>query len=533
MKILSNEYKQKRHKLSMNQAEVAVNQYVSNLFTVRSRVLQGLLSSDRDIDKELQYPTSISAREYRDFFDRNDIAEKVVSIYPDDCWAVDPVVFEDEKVRKTEFEKEWDRLSEELDFYHYLHRADVLSGIGHFGVILLGLNDGNDLRTPAPGIEADGTPSKKRPKNVKLLYIRPFDESMVYISQYEKNPNNPRYRMPLEYQIRFAEQIVDGENNNPDARSINVHWSRIIHLADNRGSSEVFGKPRQKPVFNRLLDLRKVLGGSAEMFWKGAFPGYSFEVSPEYAAAVGLDEDSETTKNFKSGMRAEFKAYSDGLQRYLASIGVSAKSLAPQVANPEKHIMMQLRVISSTVGVPFRIFLGSEQGSLASSQDTRTWNRKLRKRHVRYLTPMVMKPFIQRLMYVGALPLIENPKIKWPDLDTITEQDRADVADKITTALQKYVTGQVEKMMPLYEYLTEIIQMSPEKAKQIVDGARKAKASKDDDKNGLITVEPPPDPAELVGGAGNMAPGKQPGGQNPKSPSKDRTRGGGGASRNT
>lgn len=532
-KILSNGFTSRKSNnevsIIQNRTKAVVNDYISNLFTVRSRVLERLLSDDRDIDKELKYPITISPADYDFLFQRSDIAEKVVSVYPDDSWAVDPLVFENENVKKTEFEKEWNDLVDDLDLYHYLHRADVLSGVGHFGIILLGLDDGRDFKDPAPGIKPDGTMSKKRPK-AKLLYIRPFPENMVEISQYEKDPSNQRYRLPTEYQIRFIEE---GSDKNPDGTSLTVHWSRIIHLADNRGSSEVFGKPRMKPVYNRLLDLRKILGGSAEMFWKGAFPGYSFEVNPEYAAAIGLDENSEATKAFKEGMRAEFKAYSDGLQRYLASIGVSAKSLAPQVATPDKHIMSQLRVIAATIGQPFRIFMGSEQGSLASSQDTRTWNRKLSKRQRRYLTPKVLKVFIVRLMYLGVLPVIEHPRIKWPDLDTITEQDRADVADKITTALQKFVTGKIEKMMPLFDYLTLVIQLSPEKAKQIVDAARKQKDAEDDSKNSMITVDALNPTDELGGGGDNMPVGKPAGGQTPKSSSTDRTRGGGGASGNT
>ena len=52
-------------------------------------------------------------------------------------------------------------------------------------------------------------------------------------------------------------------------------------------------------------------------------------------------------------------------------------------------------------GVPYRILVGSEEAKLASSQDKRTWNERVQKRRDNYLTPMVVRPFVDRLIALG------------------------------------------------------------------------------------------------------------------------------------
>lgn len=47
---------------------------------------------------------------------------------------------------------------------------------------------------------------------------------------------------------------------------------------------EVYGTPRMKLVIDKLLDLRKILGWSGEMFRKGAAPPPEEEVKPDHVA---------------------------------------------------------------------------------------------------------------------------------------------------------------------------------------------------------------------------------------------------------
>ena len=417
-----------------------------NITISRTEALRKLLDPRRDIFAECGHPETIGNADYTSFFERGDVARRVVSLFPEESWSESPAVVENETENDTPFETEWKVLEDKFRVWSYLQRADILSGVGRFGVLLLGFDDGGDLQKPVSGTEN------------KLLFIRPFEENLVNISKLENNQEDPRFGLPTIYSIQFVD-VATQTGQEQTARQISVHWTRIIHIADNRTNSDVYGTPRMKWVFNRLLDLRKVAGGSGEMFWKGGFPGLALEPLNK--------EDGITVDT--SSIATELDRYMNGLQRYIALDGMSAKSLAPQVADPEHHIEAQLKLIATAMGVPWRIFIGSEQGQLASGQDSVSWNKRINRRRQEYVTPFIIRPFIERLMEFGALPVSEDYEVKWPDLNTPSDEEKATVAKLKTEALSKYVQSGVEILVPPFQYLTMVLGMTDEEANGIID----------------------------------------------------------------
>lgn len=446
--------------------------------TMRTQFMNKLLDTRRDIDDECGYPKIITANQYRLLYDREGIAERVVNVYPFESWALDPEIVETDEAATTPFEQAWQDLCDRMRCFSYLQRVDELSGIGHYGLLLLGLDDGAPLDEPVEGMDDKG--GKVGQANHRLLYLRAFDESLVDVAGYETDPLNPRFGEPTFYNVTFYDPNTQesGAVATQDQTTKRVHWSRVIHVADNRKSSEVFGVPRMRPVYNRLYDLRKLLGGSAEMFWKGAFPGYSFEVSPDMG-----DVEIDST-----ALREEFDSYSNGLQRYLALSGVQAKSLAPQVASPAAHIEGQIQAIAITLGVPMRVFTGSEQAQLASGQDARAWNRRLDRRREQYLTPFLVRPYIDRLIAFGVLPEPTEYRVVWPDLAAPTEADKAGIAVQRTEAFSKYVAGGVDSLVPPMEYLTLVAGMSQDEAEAIMEAAY----------DHILAANPDADPDSIV-----------------------------------
>lgn len=414
---------------------------------------------NRNIDFECGYPSPITIEHYQLMYDREGTARRVVHCLPEESWALPPEIYEEEGSRETLFDEAWGSLEREHSILHYLHRADEQSGIGRFGVLLLGIDDGKALKDPVEGVEA-----AKEVVNTgshKLLFLRSFGEGAVTVASREISMESPRYDQPLTYTIQFAEAVGGLEGTS---RSLTVHWTRVIHFADGVTSSEVFGTPRMEPVYNRLYDLRKVLSGSGEMFWKGAFPGFAFEVNPELIAQ-GASMDVEA-------MREEFANYSNGLQRFLALTGVTAKQLAPQVADPSNHVDVQLKVIAISLSIPFRILFGSEQAQLASSQDAKTWARRVARRQAEYLTPRVIRPIVDRFIIMGILPQpVDSYVVDWPDLSTPSDEDKAQVANTNTEALAKYVAGSVSQLIAPASFLKEIMGFSADTVEAIMKEA--------------------------------------------------------------
>jgi len=444
---------------------------IENSLISRSTLLTELFDSRRDIDIECGYPKDITAAMFRYLYDREGIGHRVVSVMPEECWSHDPEVRENEDPEETPFEEAWNVLQSKKNLWHYLHRVDELSGIGRFGVLLLGLSDGLDLSEPVAGINERGE-KVEGPEGLQVLYVRAFDESVATVDRREVDERNPRFGQPTQYTLTFRDMEEGGGSATHITRR--VHWSRVIHVADNRQTSEIYGTPRMQVVYNRIYDIRKILSGSGEMFWKGAFPGYSFEVNPDIVDPT-LDTDT---------LRDELANWANGLQRYFAVQGVSAKSLAPQVADPSNHIEAQLENIAITLGIPKRILFGSEQAKLASSQDVRTWNRRLWRRQTKYLTPMLISPLVERLIYIGVLPEpADGPdayEVVWPDLNTLSDEEWAIVAERTAKTLATYIQAGVDQVVPPAEFLSMIMGRDVEEVKQIMKAAKAYAFGEDD-----------------------------------------------------
>lgn len=477
---------------TLNQADADL---IWNAMTSRKDLMDKLFDPRRDIDVECGYAKHITDEAYRLMYDR-ELGSRVVNVYPEETWKRVPRIFEDaDPEKETEFEKALEDLDKQVGLLTYLKRVDEMSGVGQYGVILWGLDDGKQLNEPVDGSETweeyTGIPITGAVAERKVLFLRVLDASLISVASYEADPTVKRFGLPKSYTLQLADprtQESGAQVSMPDATGTTVHWSRITHIADNRKTSEVLGVPRMQPVWNRLYDLRKVLGGSGEMYWKGGFPGISLETQPGVENAE-LDEPAT---------REMMENYSNGLQRYIALTGMTAKSLAPQIADPGSTFDVQIKAICITIGVPYRVFMGIEEGVVSGDQATKAWDSRLVNRQHSYVTPLIINPVIQRLIDYGALPAPAEEhgwEVEWPDLSTPSEGDRAEVAAKQTDALTKYVAGGVDALIPPMQYLTIVLGMEDDAATAILKAAVDHIEGIDDDD----TITPPrlPTPEEL------------------------------------
>jgi hypothetical protein len=505
-------------RLALNQLLFA--EMVQNVSLSRADFISKLMDPRRDYDAECGYPSDPGPEDFQTLFDREVIPRRVVEALPKEAWQVQPSVYEDESTdTTTAFEDAWDGLGKQLrgekswyqdekgsPVYEYLKRLNVLSRIGRYGVMLLGLDDGqNNLNVEA-----------KPKKGMKLNFLRVFTEANAPVSDWVKDPSDRRFGQPLSYNLKMSDVsgATAGDGAALSSKSFKVHWTRVIHLPANLQTSEVLGDPEMRVCLNRLLDLKKLYGGSAEMYWRGAFPGYSLETNP----ALGGDVDVNT-----EDLRDMFEDWSQGLQRYLALIGMTAKSLSPQVVDPTPQINVHLEAICIALGMPMRIFKGSERGELASSQDDASWNDRLREYESSYITPRVIVPFVDRLIQLGVLPEPEGYSVWWPDLTSQSQQEKAEVLSKVVAALAAYVAGGVDALLPPMELFTRYLGMTDEEANSVLESAVKwqeEKATQQADQQqheSDLGLSPAPGagPGPGQAGPGNGQPGGPPGTSQP------------------
>jgi hypothetical protein len=413
---------------------------------------------DRDIYAALGYPKILDYAQYEARYQRQDIAKAIIDAPAEDSWRDFPKV-EEPTEESTDFELTWDKLAKEKKLANILPRLDRLASLGRYAVLLLGFDDKGEFSTEVT-------------KASNLLYAMPYSESSAKAATYERDKTNPRYGLPVTYNISSK----DAENKTS---SMIVHWSRIIHVAEDCLENDVFGIPRLEAVYNRLQDLELISGGSAEMFWRGAFPGLGFTQD-------GLSADLTDVE--KTAFKEQVENYVHNLQRYLSMKGVKIDQLAVQVADPTNHIAIQIDLISAAVRIPKRILLGSERGELASSQDERAWATRIDKRRKTYCGPLIIQPLIERLVSVGVLPLPkEKYDIKWPDPLAPSEKDKAEIGEIRARSLASYTNAiGADTFIPLEIFAEKFLGLSPQDITRI-DDINKAFSKDELDDN-------PPDP---------------------------------------
>jgi hypothetical protein len=424
----------------------------------------------RNIEHECGHPEAApSALDYQALYDRDPIARRVVEFWPKETWQVAPQVYEVEEGDKlTAFEEaranlgrslrgeSWFRGGEGDPVDSALAEADAQAGIGHYAVILLGLEGDEDFALPA----------EPRPGR-RLLYLRVLGEGLAAVSRVEEDWRSPRYGQPVEYDLTLAAPGAGGLGLAGEARK--AHWTRVVHISE----GDVYAAPRMRAVYNRLLDLKKLLGGSAEMYWKGAFPGLIVKTP---SALTDVDIDAAATRD-------EMEQFQNGLQRILLLKHLEAQSVAPQVVDPTPQIERQLEAIAIALDAPKRKFIGSERGELSSAQDQRSHDRKIGQRQANVATPRVVLPFYDRLIWLGVLP---EPKegyyVWWPPLESRSDEEKAAVAKTLAEALEKYAA--VSGELTFLDFLVRVLGWDEAEANAAVGAAaeERAKRAADEEK---------------------------------------------------
>lgn len=411
----------------------------------------------RDVYQALGYP-AIDKIEFGDFYTkykRQDIAAAVIDKPVYGSWKLQPIVRtggEDDRDNDP-FRDRWEELVKQFKLYSVFQRVDKLAGIGRYASLYIGVGDDSlDVRNPI-GTSKD------------LLYIQPYSEDNSTIKTIDNDITSKRYGLPSQYGLRSV-QISGGVVQSGTYQESLVDHSRVIHIADNLLENNVYGTSRLEKIYNRLLNLELIVGGGAEMFWQGAFPGLAFNVQE------GFELDGEDL----AALDNEIKKYVHNLERYMKLNGVEANSLSSNVADPSNHVDTQLKMISIASNIPKRILEGSERGELASSQDTKAWNDYCDNRRTTFCEDSILRPTIDKFIEVGILPQPkEDYVVEWPDLETTGDKEKAEIGKIRAESIRSYAsTPDAQYIVTPKSFLEEVLDMDPEKVDRILEESEQA-----------------------------------------------------------
>lgn len=394
-------------------------------------------SGKRDLYATLGYKLNPTYQDYLAKYRRMHIARRIVDAPARATWRAAPDVRENEDPETlTDFETAWAALQKRHRILHYLERADRLAGIGQYAVILLGV----------PGrIEEPVTPGAAG----KIEYLTVFSQEHAGIDTWNSDPTDPRYGRPETYSIDLSSDIQGFKGQG----TRKVHWTRVLHIADDLLESEVYGTSRLEPVDTLFEDLAKLVGGSAEMFWQGAERGLHVNVDKDFTDFAG-DTAAQTALDDK------LDEYVHGLRRVIQTQGVEVTPLGGKTADPSNPANLILSLIAGTTGIPKRILLGSESAHLASTQDAFNWAQRIRERQQHFAEPNVLRPLIDRLVMFGALPEPATLEVHWPDVEALTPAEKASVALRAASGAKALNPDDPQSVLTIGEF-REMLGLEP------------------------------------------------------------------------
>lgn len=431
----------------------------------------------RDLYKALGYSKNLQFPDFYGRYTRQEVAKAIIDRPVKATWSGPLELIEAEKGEDTEFEKAWASLNRDVGMKTMFSRVDRLTGIGRYGVLLLGLND-------VKNSEGFQLPVNKNKKDYKLMYMKPFSEETAKVASFEKNASSDRYGQPLFYEIAVTDMTTQSD------KKIKVHYSRVIHITDDNLESEIYGTPRLEPVFNCLMNIEKIAGGDAEMFWRGARPGFHGKVDKEYTM----------TKDTERDLLDQLDEYENDLRRFLINEGVDIEALQQQISDPLPHLDCQLKLISSQTGIPVRVLTGSERGELASSQDTTEWLTYVQARREDHAEPRIVRPTVDQLIELGILPepTTDDYTVLWQDLFSISEKSRVEIGKQRASALREYSYNPIEQELIPPDAFNDLFLGFTTEQRTYVKKMRDAMISEEELEKTIKEAVNPPEPEPVI-----------------------------------
>lgn len=374
----------------------------------------------RDLYTALGYSKVLAYADYYAKYKRNGVASAVINKPIDVTWRGELHMIT-EGDEESAIINEWDSLYKEHGLKSIFNRIDKLAALGGYAILLMGYDD-------TTTIEAFNTePTGAR----KLIYVKPFSKDQATIASYVTTPQDPRFGKPLAYNIQINE-----------SQAVLVHYSRVVHITAPILDDELCGLPAMEKVFNNLQDLEKVVGGSGEMFWRGARPGYQGVTDDKFELGPTMADD----------LKEQLDEYENNLRRVLVNEGIKMEALETQVSDPTAHADVQYTMISTGTNIPKRILLGSERGELASSQDEKNWYAYIQSRREEYAETHILNLFVETCQQYKILPLAPNDNAYewlWSDLMSVSDKEKVEVGKGRAEALSKYASSaNAESIVP-------------------------------------------------------------------------------------
>lgn len=345
------------------------------------------------------YPQSLTFFNFWNMFRRFGVAKNVVSLPVDTGWVTEPTVTSTEA-----FMREIEKLKKKVDLYSRLKGLDQRQRVGRYGGMFMRVRDGKKPEDPLEGSF----------KVNSLIEMMPLYESQLKVTKSNTDPTSDDFGNPE--LIQYSTSVAGGRNDQVNA-NITIHASRIVFVAEGADDGWIYGVPALEAGYNSLLDLRKIIGGGAEGFYKNASQNIIFNLTdPQNASGFEdkLDDFNDKYDDFAQNR----------MRRAMWTPGMEAKALDSKLVNPKEFFMNALNDIaaSSMPVIPATILIGQQTGRLASNEDSRHFLAGVQSRRENFMSDMT-RDVLDWCIKWGILP--SNPyEVEWDDLLARSDEEK-------------------------------------------------------------------------------------------------------------
>jgi hypothetical protein len=410
----------KKKQQQINSREMGIEEarlLVNSMNDIRSRIGE-LISGGYDFADTLHniyldfgYPQTLTFSNFWNMYRRFGIAKNVVELPADVTWMRPPEVKSSEA-----FVKEFDALNERVFFWERLRGLDTRQRVGRYAGMFMRVRDSKDPSDPIEG---------KLQGSAALMQMVPLYEGQLTVSKTETDPKKDDYGLPTMYQFSGSNP---GSRNEQNSGSFQIHPSRIVIAAEGADNGGIYGIPALEGCYNSLMDLRKVIGGGAEGFYKNSAQSIIYDLKDAASAKANkelLEKFNDQSDDF---MRNRHR-------RSQWTPGLEAKVLDSKLVQPKEFFMNALNDVAACSKIAATILIGQQTGRLASNEDSRSFLSMANSRREGFANGM-SRDVIDWCINFGVLPAATYELI-WDDLLALSKKEQLDNASQMAETNSK------------------------------------------------------------------------------------------------
>nr|WP_205067787.1 anti-CBASS Acb1 family protein [Pantoea coffeiphila] len=409
---------------------------------------------------EFGYPDQVGFEQYYRAYERNAVAHAAVHKLLDSCWVDNPTIIDGSEAKEATNTTPWEKQVTKLLKKHWpkIKDADRRNLIGRYSALLIQFKDGREWHQPVDRVAVG------RLKEKAIVKLIPAWESQIKPGNFDTDTMSETYGQPVNY--NFNEQPVGDDGTYGPVRGVTVHPDRIIILSEGSEDENMLsGVPLLRAGYNKLLDLEKVSGGSAEGFLKNASRqlGISFDSQTDMQTIAQMAKDAGYN-DLGEAMNDKMMKLNRGTDAALVTQSGTTSVLSVAAADPAPTWTVTANEFAASIQCPFTIQFGQQTGRLASDEDKTDWAKRCNGRRWGFMSAVVIA-VLERFWTMGAIeaPLSGEVTLAWSDLLAPSEKEKianmqamADVAQKTqqaygTPAIEPNEVRAVGEMEPLKE----------------------------------------------------------------------------------